>query len=105
MISYAQGIGPKTAEFVKSVLESRTYPELGYRTCLGVIRLAKSFGKERVEAACQRAIAMGALSYKSINAILKNNMDRRLLVTPKALPAIAHANIRGGEYFSNHYQN
>lgn len=105
MVSYAQGIGPKTAEFVKAVLESRKYPELGYRACLGVVRLAKPFGKERVEAACQRALAIGALSYKCINTILKNNMDRRPVTSPQALPAIAHDNIRGGEYFGNQHHN
>ncbi|MBF0595849.1 MAG: IS21 family transposase, partial [Candidatus Omnitrophica bacterium] len=99
MISCAQAIGPKTTEFIKAVLESRKYPELGYRTCLGVIRLAKAFGKDRMEAACQRAIVIGALSYKSINMILKNNMDRRPLTVAKTLPAIQHDNIRGGEYF------
>jgi transposase len=105
MISYAQAIGPKTAEFVKAVLGSRKYPELGYRACLGVVRLAKPFGKDRVESACQRALAIGALSYKSINTILKNNMDRRPLANPKALPTIQHDNIRGGEYFNNQHHN
>lgn len=105
MIVYAKAIGPKTAEFVTQVLESRRFPEQGYRTCLGVIRLAKSYPKERLEAACERAIVLGALAFKSVNIILKNKMDQKPLTPRATSPVIKHENIRGGEYFSNHQQN
>jgi transposase len=107
LIADAAQIGPRAAEFVKLLLESRAIPEHGYRACLGVIRLARSFTKERVEAACQRSIAMGpgALSYKNVNTVLRNKMDYRPLTAPKSTPAIKHDNIRGGEYFNNQNQN
>ena len=105
MIAYAKAIGPKTAEFVIQVLESRRFPEQGYRTCLGVIRLAKSYPKQRLEAACERAMALGALAFKSVNMILKNKMDQRPLTPRVTSPVIKHENIRGGDYFSNHQQN
>jgi transposase len=102
MIAYAKAIGPKTAEFVTRVLESRRFPEQGYRSCLGVIRLAKSYPKERIEAACQRAMAIGALAYKSVNTILKNKMDLKPIVAQTPSLNIKHENIRGGDYFLNH---
>ncbi len=107
LITDAAKIGPKAAEFVKLVLESRATPEHGYRACLGVIRLAQSFAKERVEAACQRSISMGssALSFKNVNTILRNKMDLRPLNVPKTTPEIRHDNIRGGEYFNNQNHN
>jgi transposase len=105
IIAYAKVIGPKTAQFVTEVLESRRYPEQGYRSCLGVIRLAKSYPKERLEAACERAMILGALAFKSVNTILKNKMDLKPFVPQGTTLDIHHENIRGGDYFLNHQQN
>ena len=77
----------------------RTHPEQGFRACVGILRLAKSYGRERLEAACGRALEIGARSYSSVNSILKNNLDRRRPATPADGPAIAHDNIRGPTYF------
>jgi transposase len=95
--------GPNTAALVAIILQSRPHPEQGFRSCIGILRLAKSHGSDRLEAACERALEIGAHSYSSINSILKNNLDRR--ATPKSSngatdrPAIDHANIRGSRYF------
>lgn len=105
MITYAQATGPKTAEFVKQILENRRFPEQGYRSCLGILRLAKSYPKQRLEAACERAIILGALSYKSVKTILQNKMDFKPLVPQGTTLKINHENIRGGDYFTNHQQN
>jgi transposase len=105
IIAYAKAIGPRTAQFVTQVLESRRFPEQGYRSCLGVIRLAKSYPKERIEAACERAMALGALAFKSVNTILKNKMDLKPHVAHGTTLNIHHENIRGGDYFLNHQQN
>jgi hypothetical protein len=63
------------------------------------MRLGKSYGAERLEAACQRARTLGASAYKSLEAILKNGLDRRPLPPqPDATAGPAHANIRGPHY-------
>jgi hypothetical protein len=46
---------------------------------VGSLRLAKTYGRERLEAACARALHIGARSYSSVNSILKNNLDRRIV--------------------------
>jgi transposase len=92
-------IGRHTAALVESILRERTHPEQGFRACVGILRLAKSYGRERLEAACSRALEIGARSYSSVNSILKNNLDRQRPETPADGPAIAHDNIRGPTYF------
>ena len=76
------------------------HPEMGFRECLGIIRLAKQYSAARMEAAAERALRTGACSYKSVESILKNSLDR-LPIAPSDEPAApsGHDNIRGGEYF------
>ena len=92
-------IGRNTSALVEIILRERAHPEQGFRACVGIVRLAKSYGRERLEAACARALDIGARSYSSVNSILKNDLDRRRPVTPADGPAIAHDNIRGPAYF------
>ena len=92
-------IGRHTAALVEIILRERAHPEQGFRASIGILRLAKTYGRERLEAACSRALDIGARSYSSVNSILKNNLDRRRPAMPADGPAIAHNNIRGPTYF------
>ena len=95
----ANEIGPKTSALVETILRERTHPEQGFRACIGILRHAKSFGRERLEAACDRALEIGARSYTSVTSILKTNLDRKRPAPATDGPAIAHTNIRGSRYF------
>ena len=88
-----------TEAFVEVVMRERKHPEQGFRTCLGVIRLAKTFGRDRLEAACERALTINARSYSSLHSILKNGLDRTPRTRAPDEPAITHPNIRGADYF------
>jgi transposase len=96
----ARKIGPATAALCEQILEARPHPEQGFRACLGIVRLVRPYGLERVEAAAERAIDIGAKTYGSIKSILDNKLDRK--PTPKraadAAP-ILHPNIRGPRYY------
>ena len=70
-------IGPATAALCELILEHRPHPEQGFRACLGIVRLASPYGADRVEAAAERAIEIGARTYGSVKSILDNNLDRR----------------------------
>jgi hypothetical protein len=87
---------------VETILNTRPHPEHGYRACLGLMHLVKRYDRERVAAACQRALAIGGLSYRSVEAILKNGLDKVPVATVepsiKVVP-IQHANLRGAEYY------
>jgi transposase len=92
-------IGCNTAALVEIILQERTHPEQGFRACVGILRLAKTYSRERLEAACSRALEIGARSYSSVNSILKSNLDRQRPAVPADGPAITHDNIRGPTYF------
>ncbi len=95
----AEEIGPNTGALVDLILRTKTHPEQGFRACIGIVRLARSHGREALEAACLRAIEIGGTSYSSVNSILKNNLHRKRPETPADGPAITHPNIRGADYF------
>lgn len=98
---WAATIGPSAKGVVDRVMESKQHPELGYRACFGILRLAKVFRNERLDAACQRALAINACSFKSIKSILDTNLDKRhLLEKPRQLTIIEHDNIRGSSAFT-----
>ncbi len=75
-------IGPATAGVIQTLFERRTYPQHAFRAALGILRLAKGFGAERLEAASQRALRLGACSYKSLDSILKQGLDQQPLPEP-----------------------
>lgn len=100
IIAWAKKSGEATACVVKNILERRHHPEQGYRSCLGIMRLGKSYSLLRLEAACQRAVALGAFSYQSIRSILEKGLDSQ--TTPEVLkhPVIKiHEHIRGKTYY------
>ena len=101
LIRWAATIGSSTEALVGAILESRPHPEQGYRSCLGILRLAKRDGAVRLEAACARAVAAGARSYRHVDAILKHGLDR-LPLDAEPLAARSpepHANVRGPAYY------
>ena len=81
------------------IMRQRKHPEQGYRTCLGALRLTKTFGRDRLDAACERALEINAHSYTSLHSILKNGLDRKPRTRATDEPAITHTNIRGADYF------
>jgi transposase len=96
-----RAVGPYTATLLERILQSRKHPELGYRSCLGVLRLGNRYTNERLEAACRRAVAMNACSYRSIKSMLATGFDRQPLEDPD-IPAAhqeIHANVRGAAYY------
>lgn len=97
-------IGPSVAAAIKCVIKSRRHPEQGYRSSLGILRMARKFSHERLEKACQRALYFKSVSYKSLKAILEKGLDAQpfgetALSEPVAPPTI-HDNLRGSQYYA-----
>ena len=101
LVSWAETVGPQAAALVATILESRPHPEQGYRSCLGILRLGKRYGQERLEKACERALRAGARSYRHVDSILKNGLDRIPLDEPDDQPPLlpSHENVRGSIYY------
>jgi transposase len=100
LVRWAQTSGPATAQLVSTILATRVHPLQGFRSCLGIMRLGKTYGADRLEAACARALVLQAHSYKSVASILRHGLDQQPL-TPERVspPSILHANIRGPHYY------
>jgi len=102
LVGWAAKAGASTAQLVETILLSRAHPQQGFRACLGVMRLGKKYGDDRLEAACRRALAIGGPTYRSVASILKTGLDQEPL--PELLePAapIEHSNVRGAGYYSD----
>ena len=100
LLTWAASVGPSTAELTKRLLIEKAHPEQGYRACLGLMRLTRNHGRSRMEAACERALAVGAHRYRSIASILEKGLDRQPLAPPQAELALPdHANLRGSGYY------
>jgi transposase len=99
-IRWAAKIGPQTKVLTETLLVQRAHPQQAYRTLLGILRLGKAYGEQRLEAACERALQINALSYRSIESILKNGLDQKPLGRKEAgSTPIQHGNIRGANYY------
>jgi transposase len=100
LLSWGRKIGPATGAVIERILASRAHPQQAFNACFGVLRLAKGFDEQRLEAACRRALTIGTVSYRSIASILEKGLDRRPLPEPEqtTLP-LEHANLRGGAYY------
>ena len=98
--AWAEKIGPKTAELVSEIMRRKPHPEQGFRASLGVIRLRSRYPDDRIERACARALAHRAISYRSVEAILRHHLDRVADDATRELPLLPrHGNIRGPDYY------
>jgi len=101
LVAWGASVGPPVAELITTILTTRPHPEHGYRACLGLKRLAKDYGPERLSAACQRALAIHGASYTSVHSILKQGLDQVPTVAdppPNVVPLL-HPNLRGTAYY------
>lgn len=99
MINWASTIGPNTEGLVTAILNERPHPEQGYRSCLGILRLAKKYGNGRLEAACGISLAVRARSYRHVEGVLKNGLDKVEQAAAEDKAPIQHENIRGSDYY------
>lgn len=98
MLAQAAKLGPSVTAFCEAVMADRPHPEQGFRTCMGVLALAKSYDAARLDAACRRGLAIRARSVASIRSILKNGLDRAFIEDRPEDRPLNHANIRGQGY-------
>lgn len=99
LMAWAEKTGPATLRTITAILAQRRHPEQGYRSCLGILRLGERFGAARLDAACQRALAIDALSYRSIESILTHGLDAQPVTPPTPVHSPRHDNLRGPAYF------
>jgi len=100
LVNWAAETGKSTAKLVDEILAGKVHPQQGFVSCMGVISLSKKYGKDRVEAGAQRALAIGGISYTSLKSILVNGLDSKPLPVQTATkPDVIHSNLRGKNYY------
>lgn len=97
---WASEIGLYTLELICKILKSKEYPQHAFNSCFGVFSLAKKYSPERIEKASQRALAVNAITYRSLKNILENNLDQSEYAPPVEMPPVKHENIRGAAYYA-----
>ena len=101
LIHWGESVGPATAQVICTILESKPHPEQGYRACLGILRLGKTYTPARLEAASQRALAAQACSYRSLKSILQQGLDQQTLAAESERTGPPHENLRGATYYDS----
>lgn len=99
LIHWGNDIGLATGAVVTRLLEQYKHPEHGYRACLGLLSLAKRYGRDRLEAACTVALDLRAYQYRHVRDILANNRDRAAPMPSTDWTSPPHANVRGAGYY------
>jgi transposase len=96
----AQKIGSATHAYMGEVLKGRHFTEQTYNACKGLLRLEKQYGRDRMEAACQRALQGAVFNYRTIQNILANNLDKQQPDLQGDLFRIpSHDNQRGPQHY------
>jgi transposase len=99
ILTWAEKVGGATRTLCDAILAERPHPEQGFRSCLGILRLGKRYGDARLEAACDRALGVRARSYRHVESILKNGLDRVARADEPAPLSLTHENVRGRDYY------
>jgi len=105
VIGWAGSIGPFAQELTRMILEQYVHPEVGYRSCMALFRMGKRYGRDRTEAACRRALQIGAPTRKCVEMILKNGVENIDTPQEPTSKPIIHENIRGGHYYDTEEQH
>lgn len=96
LLRHAEAIGEATAAVIRGQADRRKHRDETLRTSMGILRLAKDFSPDELEAACRRALWHKTLSYSAVHALLKAPVPQQ----PLPLPPIAHDNLRGPDYYA-----
>jgi len=102
LMRWAAKSGKNTARLVEDIMAKKPHPQQGFRPCLGIMRLGKQYGAQRLDQACRRALILGSSNYKSVESILKNNLDQQplpLREEDQDQQISEHQNLRGASYF------
>jgi transposase len=96
--AWAKSVGENTRFIIDGILSAGKVEEQGYRACMALLQLTRTYGNQRLEAACKRARQLGSHTYTTVKTLLKNGLEEAPPTGAKPTPG--HENIRGGAYYS-----
>ena len=100
--NWGTDIGVEVGDYIKKVIESKPFPEQAYKSCLGILSLAKKDSRENLIKACKRASDIGVYNYVIIKTILQNKAHLHIeddLEESNQYKLPLHENIRGASSY------
>ena len=97
-LRWARALGANVEAVIEQVLSDAKYPPQGFRSCLGILNLEKSYGAVRLDRACRRALSYDLCSYRRIQNMLKLGLEEEQEQQPLSFPS--HDNVRGSRYYN-----
>lgn len=98
-IEQARVIHEDVALYIGKVIEGKSHPEQAYKSCSGILSLARKVGTDRLIKACQRAHLFGVFNYPIVVQILDKKLDAFRADIEEVISMPKHDNIRGGDYY------
>lgn len=92
----AERVGAQCEALIRALFADRVLENL--RAAQGVLRLGKTYGAARLEAACARALAFGNVRYRTVKTILARGLDQQQSA-PAAFDALTDTYTRGGRFY------
>jgi transposase len=99
LTNWGQKSGVHVAALFDAIMKSRQHPEQGFRSCMGIMRMEKKVGRQRLDAACKRALELHTLNSRSVRTILEHKQESVPLETDEMQFSIHHVNVRGAAYY------
>ena len=99
LIHWGKTLGDEVGRLFDEIMKARPHPEQGFRSCLGIMRLAKVHGDERLKKACERALALKSYSYRTVRNILAHKLEAASSTVPEKRSDIRHEHLRGASYY------
>ncbi|WP_249190101.1 IS21 family transposase, partial [Burkholderia cenocepacia] len=93
-LARAKEIGPSCHGVILALFNDKVLVNL--RGAQGIIRLRQKVGDQRLEAACERALAFSSAKYSTIKGILDKGLDSEPVPRPASAPTGAYQN--GGRF-------
>lgn len=98
-LKWASKIGKPTLDYISSILQSKSHPEQGYKSCIGILSFGKKVGNERLNSACLRASYYNSFNYMTVKNILEKGLDKVPYESTEQNKLPSHNNIRGSQYY------
>lgn len=99
LIHWGKTLSEEVGLLFVEIIKTKPHPEQGFRSCLGIMRLAKVHGEDRLKKACQQALFLKSYSYRTVKNILTHKLESAMSVAPEKTPVIQHDHLRGASYY------
>lgn len=102
ILTWANNMGVNTTALMESIIQKRSHPTRGYKSCMAILNFSKIYGVEALELVSQHALEHKICKVSAIESILKTKsyLLHTSLESANNIVNNKHENIRGSAYYS-----